>query len=62
MFGDRDELEGEILLQPDYPALAKALFDLDPDGPSTTPTLPIAALVTTAINYGGKCNKSRVCF
>ena len=62
MFGDNNELESEILLEPAYPGLAKAPFDLDPDRPSTTPTLPIAALVITAINYGDKCNKSRVHF
>ena len=62
MFGDSDELESEILLQPDYPGLAEALFDLDSDGPSTTPTLPIADLATIVINNEGKCNKRLVRF
>ena len=62
MFGDSDELESKILLQPDYPGVAEAPFDLDPDGPSATPTLPIADLATTAINNGSKCNKCWVRF
>ena len=62
MFGESDELESEIPLQPDYPGLADATFDLDPEGHSTTPTLPRAVLATTAINDGSKCNKIWVRF
>ena len=54
VFGNSNELEDEILLQADCPGLAEVCLDLDPDRPSTTPTLPIADLAAITINDEGK--------
>ena len=44
LFSDSNDLEDEILLQVDYPCPAKPPFGLNPNVPSTTPTLPIEDL------------------
>ena len=54
VFSGSNVLEDKFLLQADYSHPDEASFNLDPDGPSTAPILPIADLAATAVNDGGK--------